>query len=355
MNNRTMRLLALGGFVAMLCAAPVVPAHAQSNQAPQFAIVTPGAYLRQQPTLLSANTYPVFKGDRFEIVGRTADNIWLQLSYPNAISGTWIIASLGEVIGELKSVKPLPANKMPPPVPPGRPGPITVPGTPVITAAQKALYRKAIAAGRDATMFAVIGDCNSQPTAYVGRLAAGLFGYEQYRAYPATVARFTRAFARVSLAAAGGFNSAAVLDPTWADPYFCKAGESPLACELRMSKASIAFIELGTGDTHIWRDFEANFRAVVETTLKSNVLPVLITKADALEYQQADAPEEYINNVIRKVGAEYGVPVMDFWKATRDLPNYGLLDEGNADFHLGPGGSYIHLLQTVQVLDQIWR
>ncbi len=355
MNKRVSLLSAL--LCALLAATtlPGITTQAQSPQKVEFVITIPGAYLRQLPTLLSANTYPVFKSDRFEVVGRTADNFWLQLSYPNAISGTWIIAGLGEVIGDLKEVKALPASKTPAPVLAGRAGPITVPGTPIITAAQKALYRKAVAAGRDAGMFAVIGDCNSQPTAYVGRLAAGLFGYDQYRAYPATVSRFTRAFSRVSLAASGGFNSAAVLDPTWADGYLCKAGETPLACELRMSKASIAFIELGTGDTHIWQEFESNFRAVVEATLKTNVLPVLITKADSLEYQQANAPEDYINSVIRNVGAEYGVPVMDFHLATRDLPNFGLLDEGNADFHLSPGGSYIHLLQTLQVLDQIWR
>jgi len=355
LNKRMSLLSALLCALLATTALPGVTTRAQSSQKVEFVVTTPGAYLRELPTLLSANTYPVFKDDRFGVIGRTADNFWVQLSYPNAISGTWIIASLGAVIGDLKDVKPLPANKTPAPVVSGRAGPITVPGTPVITPAQRALYRKAVAAGRDATMFAVIGDCNSQPTAYVGRLAAGLFGYEQYRAYPATVSRFTRAFARVSLAASGGFNTAAVLDPTWADGYFCKAGESPLACELRLSKASIALIELGTGDTHIWQEFESNFRAVVEATLKSNVLPVLITKADALEHEQADAPEDHINTVIRKVGAEYGVPVMDFHLATRNLPNFGLLDEGNADFHLGPGGSYIHLLQTLQVLDQIWR
>lgn len=346
---------------ALLCAllasteTPVITTQAQSAQKVEFVVTTPGAYLRQLPTLLSANTYPVFKGDRFDVIGRTADDFWVQLSYPNAISGTWIIASLGAVVGDLKDVKPLPASKTPRPVLWAGRGPVTVPGTPIITPAQRSLYRRAVAAGRDATMFAVIGDCNSQPTAYVGRLAAGLFGYNQYRAYPATVSRFTRAFARVSLAASGGLNSAAVLDPTWADGYFCKAGESPLACELRLSNASVALIELGTGDTHIWQEFESNYRTIIETTLKSNVMPVLITKADRLEHEQGGAPEDYINTVIRKLGAEYGVPVMDFHRATRNLPNFGLLDEGNADFHLSPGGSYIHLLQTLQVLDQIWR
>ena len=79
------------------------------------------------------------------------------------------------------------------------------------------------------------------------------------------------------------------------------------------------------------------------------MLPIAVTKADNLE-AQAGAPNHAINDTIRKLAAEYGVPLLDFWQAAQGLPNGGLIDEGNADFHLSPAGSDLHLLVTLQTL-----
>jgi hypothetical protein len=140
-----------------------------------------------------------------------------------------------------------------------------------------------------------------------------------------------------------------MFEPDWADPGQCAAGEGPLACELRVSKASVVFISLGTGDQFAWRDFEQNYRAVISYTLKAGVLPVLVTKADDLE-THSGAASGYINGVIRRLGREYGVPVLDFWAATRGLPSYGLRNEGNDNFHMTPAGSDARILATLQTL-----
>ena len=79
------------------------------------------------------------------------------------------------------------------------------------------------------------------------------------------------------------------------------------------------------------------------------MLPVLVTKADDLE-THSKARSGHINSVIRKLGAEYGVPVMDFWAATRNLPGYGLRNEGNDNFHMTPAGSDARILATLQFL-----
>lgn len=350
--NRYVRMMVIG-CAAMLLAALARPPVAGAAGGATFVVVTPGAYLRNDPSLVSPNTYPIFKSERYAITGRSADGVWLQLAYPDARKGAWIMAALGAVEGDLNGV-PKVAPKSMPRISNARP-PAPVKGVPVISAHARQVYLQSAARGRDLSMFTVVGDCNSQPTAYVGRLAAGLYDFSRYSAYQATVARFTLAWARISVAAGGGFNSAAALDPLWADHYFCLKDESPLVCELRFTRASIVFIELGTGDTHVWQDFESNYRKAVEYAVSQGVLPVLITKADALESQEDKAPQGYINDVIRKVGQEFDVPVMDFWLASRDLPNYGLIDEGNSDFHLAPGGSDLHLLMTLQTLDAIWR
>jgi hypothetical protein len=148
-------------------------------------------------------------------------------------------------------------------------------------------------------------------------------------------------------------------DSTWADPKLCEAGEGPLACELRTSKASIIIIALGTGDQHTWRDFEQTYRAILDYTVKAGVVPVLMTKADALESQEGGAPEGYINDVIRRLGREYGVPVIDFWLATRELPNNGLAEERNNNlqsanpFHLNEQGMDTRMLMTLLTLKAI--
>jgi hypothetical protein len=59
--------------------------------------------------------------------------------------------------------------------------------------------------------------------------------------------------------------------------------------------------------------------------------------------------------VIGKLAKEYGVPLLDFWAATQTLPNNGLLDEGDLDFHLSQAGMDLHLLATLQTLEAISR
>ena len=48
-------------------------------------------------------------------------------------------------------------------------------------------------------------------------------------------------------------------------PATCLPAEGVFACELRLSNASIIFIQLGTGDRFAWKDYEATYRAMLET------------------------------------------------------------------------------------------
>ena len=196
----------------------------------------------------------------------------------------------------------------------------------------------------------MVGDCNAEPNAYLGRVAAGLYQVPSDHPYLfASISRLGKSFPHWSIAAKGGFRASSLLDVSWADPAECRAGENPLTCELRRSNAGFAFIELGTGDQFLWKEFDKNYRAILDTTLRYGVLPIAVTKADNLE-AQAGAPNHAINDTIRKLAAEYGVPLLDFWQAAQGLPNGGLIDEGNADFHLSPAGSDLHLLVTLQTL-----
>lgn len=319
----------------------------------KYTITVPIAYLRAEPSLVAPTTLAVAKGEFYRVTARTADNAWVRLGVlTRTVAGTWLPADLGVLYeGKLSTVpvipqtaKVLPATRA-----------VTYPKwIPVITPQMKAIYKQAARYSKDPQIFTVVGDCNSLPPVYLQRIATGMFDASKYATLKPVVARFSGSFSRISLAVNGGFKTAAMMDPDWADHKLCATNDGPFPCEVWVSRASIVFIELGTGDQYEWRDFETHYRPLIEHALKKGALPVLVTKADDLEARNG-APSGYINDVIRRLAKEYGVPLMDLWLATRSLPNGGLLDEGDLDFHLSYAGMDAHLIATLQTLDAIMR
>lgn len=319
----------------------------------KITITAPTVWLRNAPSLNSGNTIPVAKGQFYDVIGRTADNAWWQLNMPNSKGrGTWMLAELGATYsGKLDAVPVVASTTAPPKMP--KKLPALPKWIPTITPQQKAIYKNATKFGKDANMFTVVGDCNSQPSVYLRRVATGEFDASVLDArLQNIVLRFEKSFPRVSLAASGGFGTASMSDPSWADPALCDKDMGPFQCEVWVSRASIVFIELGTGDQYAWKDFEKNYRPLIEHTLKRGALPVLVTKADDIEVA-GGAKSGYINVVIRRLANEYQVPLLDFYLAAHELPNGGLLDEGDKDFHLNDAGIHRHILSTLQTVAAI--
>jgi len=134
-----------------------------------------------------------------------------------------------------------------------------------------------------------------------------------------------------NLTAATGFNMASVLDPTWANPQFCKPGENLLACEVRIKKPSIALIYLGPNDMHDYplRNFVFNTDQVVQQLIDLGVIPVLYTfavRADRL-------PEVYPGFIraIRDAAARQRIPLIEFHEAAKSLPDNGVVQDA---FHM---------------------
>jgi hypothetical protein len=311
-------------------------ARAASNA---FTITAAGAFTREQPLLSAPRKTPVFAGESHAALARTADNQWIQLD------AGWLLLQYGKFEGNLNALPAIAPLKFA-----QKQSRVALPKwiTPISASAKKLYATKS--PNKNLNAFTVAGDCNSVPEAYAGRLAMGLFDAGSVPQLAPTIERFGPSFAHNSVAAFAGFNSASVLDPQWANPQVCQPGEGPLDCEVRRSRASIAFVALGTGDQFTWKDFEKNYRAVIERLLTSKVLPVLVTKADDLESQQGGAPAGFINDVVRKLGKEYSVPVIDLWAATRSLPDYGMRWEGNENFHMTAAGSDLRILLTLHTL-----
>jgi hypothetical protein len=356
--RRGVRNLVISLCVLSVCAVgAVLPARAAD--APKITIVADLAWLRNSPSLVAGNSLPVTKGQFYDVLSRTTDGAWWQLAVPDtpASKGTWLLAELGAIYSG--NPNDAPVVSLPTAVATGatkkarqaKEAPLPT-WIPKITPQQRAIWQNAARAGKDVNMFTVVGDCNSQPAVYLQRLASGQFDASMLSPrLQSVVQQFGGSFGRISLAAKGGFGSASMMDPSWADGALCdaKSGMGPFACELWVSRASIVFISLGTQEQYDWKNFEKNFRPMIEHAKVIGVLPVLVTKADDIE-TAAGAPTGYINDIVRKLAAEYGVPLLDFHAAARALPNGGLIDEGDKDFHQSYAGMDTRILATLQTL-----
>ena len=225
-------------------------------------------------------------------------------------------------------------------------------GLPAISYKARQIYAGGAQQGRDLGIVTVMGDCNSEAPVYFGRIGSGSFNLGDYPSLAGAAGRFGRSWWRTSVATSGSFNTSSALDPSWANPALC-GSDAPLQCELRLSRASIMIVALGTGDQFAWQGIEARFRPILDNAILGGVLPVLMTKADTLEHTQGGAPVDAINNVVRGLGAQYGIPVIDFALAARDLPNGGLANEPPPQFHLSTEGENLRIVMTLATLGSI--
>jgi hypothetical protein len=330
-----------------------------------FTITISGTYGRDEPDLQAVQRRLLPRGQIYTVSAQSADGIWLQLDVPDVAGANWVPAAFGALQG--------PRDTLPVAGPPSEPLLKTVPLTEAVTAEIPAfqylpgvsahsrdIYRFGLLAGNNPHAFIKVGDCQAitpyflaafdNPKSY--RLG-DKYGYLQE-----TIRQFAGSFAHDSAAANIGFGSTTVLDPTWANPDRCETGESPLVCEFRLMRPTLALISLGTNDT--WQTdtrFESDLRRIIEFLTRQGVVPILSTKADNVE------GDGRFNKLMLQLAAEYDIPLWDFWSITRDLPNYGITDS----YHLSWGPAVFddpqnmllgwpwRNLTALQVLDTVWR
>jgi hypothetical protein len=208
-----------------------------------------------------------------------------------------------------------------------------MPVVPVVSAKMLAVYRAGLAAGRDPTRFSKIGDCQNIATYFLAsfddprnyRLGA------QYAYLQPAIDHFAGSWSRQSLGVKGGLNVAAALNPFWADPKMCNAGETPIACEIRVNDPSIVTISMEESWSGDLVKYNQYLRKIVQYVLSQNVVPILATRAEV-----PGSPNS-INEVVARVAYDYQVPLWNFGAAALPLPSHGLTADG---FHLTQAGDF---------------
>jgi LysM repeat protein len=266
-------------------------------------------------------------------IGRNTDNSWLQVTLSDGTSG-WVMAQYVDVTGDLAQVSVTSGNQTQAQQSSGSSStanlqPRDEPYISGISSKSTAIFKAGQALGNRANVFALVGDSNTQNPAFLQALDQGNYSLGEYAYLEDTVQFFKGSYIRSqsSPAAVGGFNTTKVLDPA-NSPSTCSKGETPLACEYRITKPSIALILMGTGDQHTWQGFEGRYRTIIEYTINQGIIPVLITKGDDLEHRDNSASSGYINDIIRRLSREYDVPLLDLRQAINGLPNLGFNSDG---------------------------
>ena len=249
-----------------------------------------------------------------------------------------------------------------------------VPVLPELTDYAQEIYEAGLEAGNNPQAFSKIGDCMTATYEYflgpfgddnydLGEDYAELDSVIQYFDVPVRDEGFeANSFNNPGLATASGFNTASVLDSIWADPTWCDADESPLACEYRQTQPIFSLIMFGTNDVMFFEAdlFDFYMREIIIATIENGTVPVLYTIPTRPEFPE----KTYLfNQVIIKLAQDYDLPLVNLWLAIQELPNEGVdpvepihlsipSDEQAGDFTTNLEYGYtVRNLVTLQALD----
>ncbi len=334
-------LLSLGAVLtipapgAVLPPAPIrepVASSAQTAPSAQVRIDAGGLRLRRSPSTEADVITKLAPQTQLQVLARTSDDFWLKVVTPQGTEG-WVMSQYVDLAGAMSQI-PAAGGKTSASSAPSQPAAASAvtddPNLANLGGRALQIYQAGQSRGNRANVFSLIGDSNTANMAFFAPFDWGGYTLGEYGYLQQTIDFFRGSFSRDRIAARGGFNTTKALDPANA-PAGCGPGESPLACEVRVNRPSVAFILLGTGDQHTWQGFESRYRQIIEYLINQGVIPVCITKGDDLESTDSQAPYGYINDIIRRLSGEYSVPLLDLRQAFSALPNRGFEADG---FHM---------------------
>jgi LysM repeat protein len=298
---------------------------------------------------------------------------YVRIVVPGAVA-----AATGQIAGPTWSPTPAAestpaADQTPVPTLQPTPGPTYIPPTgPIIsgiTSHAREIYLAGQSMGNRPNVFAKVGDSITDAPAFLYGIGEARYSLYNYAYLEPAILYFSsgpidsvNSFNNDSLAATGGWTSFSILDPVNARS--CD-GDTPLECEYRRIRPSVAIIMIGTNDSSANLSsgaYQQNLNRMVEISINMGVIPVLTT----IPWNMYRDPHPF-NAVIASTAAAYDVPLLDYWAAMETLPNRGISEDnvhpsapldGNTSVFSPDGLTYGYTMRnlvTIQMLDALWR
>jgi hypothetical protein len=237
----------------------------------------------------------------------------------------------------------------------------------------RAIHREGLKYALNPDVFTKVGDCMTASESFLIPISTRDYALDRYTALQPMIDRFSKvvfrdglnSFSNPSLAAASGFNAASVLEALWADPKLCGVEETPLACEYRIARPSIAIVLFGTNDLKSLTPSQFDFylRSVLVQTVNAGIVPIMSTFPN-----QPGLIEQsiFFNQITVKIAQDYNLPLINLWLAFDPLPNQGIDPKEPTHMTKPPsgkvasfaeadlqGGHNVHNLLTLQALDLV--
>ncbi|GAB1422059.1 hypothetical protein MASR2M15_22660 [Anaerolineales bacterium] len=215
--------------------------------------------------------------------------------------------------------------------------------------------------GRNPRAFSKVGDSTIENPFFLSRFDddPSTYNLGNYAYLKQIIDVYAGSFGRESIAVRRGLHSWSIFDPMWADRNFCQPNETVIVCEFRLQNPSLVFIKLGSNDVGVPEMFENNMRQLVQYAIDNGVIPVLGTKADRHEGSNEN------NIIIRRVAAEYQIPIWEFDLLSDTIPGKGLGPDAvhlttffAHDYTLAQAlqsGHGAHNLITLMAIYRIWQ
>lgn len=193
------------------------------------------------------------------------------------------------------------------------------------------LYQRGLELGHHPDRFSKVGDSLTASQAFLLGYDTGEYQLGEFAYLQSTIDHFAGSFNRDSLAAFVGFNAAAMLDSIWGDPDLCLPNETPVACEYRVYKPSVALIMLGALDVQLYEvdRYRGYMEEIVQFTIDQGIIPVLTTFPNSGIYFQEKSVA--FNQVLYDIAAQYEIPLIDLRPIAQTMPHGGVLEDG---YHL---------------------
>ena len=161
-------------------------------------------------------------------------------------------------------------------------------------------------------------------------------------------------------------------------PTECDRPETPIDCEARLLKPSLALVMIGTNDAGEGADpdaFGSNLREIIRALTSRSIVPVLSTIPPRTDSEASLLLGLELNQRIRRIASEAHLPLLDLWLAMNRRGNMvdgGLLPDGvhlnvlggwgffswaGQSMFLGPTGltygANLRNLLTLELLDRL--